>query len=242
MDEVRARRKIEFQEEEYRLPVHWLLKKAGAIHYERKSRMMAEMIRAAAVRPGRALDVGCGDGKGTADLQKLLKDRVDFTGVDFSARAIAFARLMAPELEFRVENGSRLSFGDKSFILVVAREVIEHIPPAEVDAFLQEIRRVLQDGGLLLLTTPSVKRRIPEKHFQHFSPQSLQEVLGRNGFAVISMRGFGWWPSLKWESIYRRLISLPGCWRVHVWLGCNQEPLARADDLIVLARKEPSDV
>lgn len=233
--DAETRRRL--QDEEYYLPVHWLLKKAGRVHYEKKTKLMAELVIRANGECGAALDVGCGDGRGTADLQRLLESWYRFVGVDHSERAIAFARLMAPWLEFQVASGETLPFEESTFRLVTAREVLEHIEPDCVERFLGEIRRVMVLGGLFLVATPSVNRRVPPKHFQHFSEEGLRRLLVSKGFEVLFVRGFGWWPGPRWEKAYRRLISLPGCWRIHVRLGCCEEKPCKADDLIVLARK-----
>lgn len=231
----------QLQEEEYYLPYHWLLRKAGQVHYERKTELMARVVIEAHSKGGAALDIGCGDGRGTAEMQRILERFYRFVGVDYSARAIAFARLMAPWVEFRVVNGETLPFEKEMFQLVVAREVLEHVPPDGVARFLQEIRRVTASGGLFLITTPSTNRSVPAKHFQHFNEQDLRRVLVSEGFEVLAVRGFGWWPGPRLEKAYRKLISLPGCWRIHVRLGCDEEEPCNADDLIVLARKAVSE-
>lgn len=232
-----AEQKRKLQESEYRLPLHWLLRKSGLIGYLRKTELMAEMIKSAGVTAGRALDVGCGDGRGTFELSKILGDDFVFVGIDFSERAIAFAKLMAPEIEFHVQDGKALPYEPAVFSLVVAREVIEHIPEYELDTFLLQIHRVLEPHGRLLITTPSELRRVPPKHFQHFSSEKLERLLTKNGFVVEDLRGFGWWPSPSIERLYRRILSLPALWRVHVILGTHEMPVQKADCLLVLASK-----
>jgi len=59
-----------------------------------------------------------------------------------------------PELdEAHIINGDRLPFADKTFDIVLSDWVLEHIekPPA----FLQEVRRVLKEGGSFFFRTPN---------------------------------------------------------------------------------------
>ena len=238
MTDPSAGRKLSLQEAEYRLPIHWLLNKYGLAVYLRKTELMADMVRQFGRGGGAVLDLGCGDGRGTYELSRLLGASFTFTGIDFSERAIAFARLMAPDIVFDVQRGQNLTFEQDSFDLIVAREVIEHIPPQDLDLFLDEAWRVLKPNGKILLTTPSEQRRVVEKHFQHFSARRLIEILEAATFSVLRVKGFGWWPPYSFESAYRRLIGLPSLWRIQVLLGSHEIPLKKADSLIVLAEKK----
>ena len=231
-------RRLALQEEEYRLPHHWILRKHGLHNYLHKSDRLAALIRERGVEGGAALDVGCGDGRGTHELAARLGPAFTWTGVDFSERAIAFARLMAPDLHFEVQAGEALAFGDDAFDLVVAREVIEHVPPDEVSAFVAELRRVLRPGGTLVVTTPTTNRRVPDKHFQHFTEASLRSaVTGTGGFQVEVVEGLGWFPSHpRVERAYRYVIALPALWRLDAWCGTRSLAPARADDLLLVAR------
>ena len=235
LDEVKQ--KYDLQEAEYRLPIHWLLRRAGLIEYLEKTKLIAEMIRKAPLAGGRVLSEGCGDGRGDYELSRLLGPSFEFEGVDFSRRAIAFARLMAPDINFNVQDSKALDYKDATFDLVIAREVIEHVPPEEVKQFLDEICRVLKPGGNVLLTTPSERRRVPSKHFQHFTPEKLTAALNASGFTVKSIRGFGWFPSPRYEKLYRRIVSLPALWRIRARLAAHEMPLDKADDLLVLGGK-----
>lgn len=237
-DPLEVDRRRSLQEEEYRLPHHWILRKHGLANYLHKSDRLAELVREAGSTRGVALDVGCGDGRGTHELAARLGPAFTWTGVDFSERAIAFARLMAEDLRFEVQDGERLAAGDGAFDLVVAREVIEHVPPAGVARFVAELRRVLTPGGLLVVTTPTTNRRVPEKHFQHFTEESLRSALeAEGGLRVERVEGLGWFPSgPRLERAYRYVIALPALWRVDAWSGSRALPPARADDLLVVVR------
>jgi SAM-dependent methyltransferase len=104
-----------------------------------------------AQRGNRALDLGCGAGAFTAVLADA---GADVIGVEVVEAALARARAAHGELDFRlVPIGGPLPFADRSFDLVWASEVIEHV--ADTERWLAEVRRVMNPGGRLLLTTPS---------------------------------------------------------------------------------------
>lgn len=84
------------------------------------------VLDAAGVGPGTALlDVGCG----TGDLARAAVDRgARVTGVDLDARAIAVAQRDVPEARFDVGDTHDLAFGDGAFDVVVAVQLLMHVP------------------------------------------------------------------------------------------------------------------
>ncbi len=225
------------QEAEYRFPRHWLLRKAVLVSYLRKTELIAAMIAESSLSGGRGLDVGCGDGRGTSEIAKNLGPSFQLEGVDFSERAITFARLMAPHLSFNVQSGTELEFDDNTFSLVIAQEVVEHILPTEIPGFFAQLYRVLRPGGKIVITTPSVRHRLPKKHYQHFTAASLEAMLRNAHFTCDQVRGFGWWPRPWLDPFYRYVNALPSLWRIHRLLGTHEMPLARADGLLAIGTK-----
>lgn len=145
----------------------------------------------ARVRPGKMLEIGCGDG---SFLEAMAGKGWDALGLDISETAVRMAR---SRRDIRVEAGElgECALADSTFDLVVMRHVLEHIPdPVET---LKEIRRVLLPGGLLYMTVPniaSIESRIagdswfhldPPYHLTHFSPASITEALVSAGFREI---------------------------------------------------------
>ena len=117
-------------EEKYSLPYHWFpQKRIRRFDWEEKQRLVFSLLETHLQSPvERYLDVGCGDGRWTADVHRQLGTRQETTGVDISERALAFARLISPELTFEHSPAEALPFDDDSFDLVTAIEVLEHLP------------------------------------------------------------------------------------------------------------------
>ncbi len=100
------------------------------------------------------LDAACGAGYGT---RMLSEKAASVIGIDISDEAIQYARqnYSASNLKFEAKDLRQIIFPDASFDAVVSFETIEHIENPEL--FLDEIRRVLKPGGLLILSTPNVE-------------------------------------------------------------------------------------
>jgi SAM-dependent methyltransferase len=70
-------------------------------------------------------------------------------------RFLRAARRLSPDqLHLEVEDGRKLSYPDDSFSRVYAISVVEHIPDGGDAQCLSEIGRVLQPGGVCLITVP----------------------------------------------------------------------------------------
>jgi SAM-dependent methyltransferase len=147
---------------------------------------LVELVRSLG-RVERALDLGCGDGRLTAEL-----DASELSAADVSAVALARARPRLPKARIvALEVDSPLPFEDGEFQLVLCAETIEHV--RDVQLFLSEIRRVLRPGGELVLTTPANLPFGPtpdplSPHLRFFTRGSLRRLLEGMGFEVRSLR------------------------------------------------------
>jgi SAM-dependent methyltransferase len=101
---------------------------------------------------GRALEIGCGIGRNTTHFARHF-ERVD--GVDVSPTMVRLAREQDPprNVEFHVTDGRDLAlFGDDAFDFAFSNLVFQHVPDADtVAAYLSEVARVLQPGGIAVL-------------------------------------------------------------------------------------------
>jgi SAM-dependent methyltransferase len=102
---------------------------------------------AAAEAPGRALDLGAGQGalSYALRLRGFEVTAADINPGQFRAEGVACARL---------DLNRPLPFPDRDFDLVLAVEILEHLESPR--AFLREVSRVLRPGGLAVVSTPNI--------------------------------------------------------------------------------------
>jgi SAM-dependent methyltransferase len=138
------------------------------------------------------LDLGCNTGYGSKIINRVSEKT---TGVDVSKKAVEKARrLYASEnIDFQVIDGKKLSFADSSFDLIVSFQVIEHIVAHE--SYLEEIKRVLAPGGIVVFTTPNRLIRLypgmkpwNEFHVTEYDSEELKNLLN-NFFDKVEVLG-----------------------------------------------------
>lgn len=103
------------------------------------------------VKGKQVLDVACGTGIGT-DYLRMAGARTCI-GVDIDKGAIDLARVAYNGCTFARCDATRLCLRDGSVDVVVSFETIEHL--VDHAKFLQECRRVLRPGGILICSTPN---------------------------------------------------------------------------------------
>jgi SAM-dependent methyltransferase/UDP-N-acetylglucosamine transferase subunit ALG13 len=147
---------------------------------------------------GRHLDVGCGTGEFLGTLAATTS--LDCHGVDPHRGYLRQVERDHPELKVRfVSTSGPLPYPDRQFRSVSLLDVLEHCP--REDDLLGEIRRVLEPGGLLVLTVPAqhpfswldpdnAKFRHPWVHHAVYSLRSGRDVY-RQRFVDLSDGLFG---------------------------------------------------
>jgi 2-polyprenyl-3-methyl-5-hydroxy-6-metoxy-1,4-benzoquinol methylase len=105
----------------------------------------------AKVAPRSILDVGCGEGVLTSEWAERL-DGGRIVGIDLEDPKLKaeWEQRRHPNLEYRVEEATSLSFADGEFDMASAIEVLEHVP--EPEATLSEMARVAE--RYLLVSVP----------------------------------------------------------------------------------------
>jgi SAM-dependent methyltransferase len=114
------------------------------------------------------LDIGCGFGWALGNVPQIPR-RV---GIDMDMAALEDAAASYPDIEFVQQSGTSIGFPDREFGAVVLSDVLEHVARSDQASVVAEARRVLRDGGLLILTVPhagvtafldplDIKRRFP---------------------------------------------------------------------------------
>jgi 2-polyprenyl-3-methyl-5-hydroxy-6-metoxy-1,4-benzoquinol methylase len=154
--------------------------------------------------PNCVLDVGCGEGVLTAQWAERLHDgRVVGIDLDDPKLRAEWEKRSRPNLEFRTEEATSLSFADDEFDLACAIEVLEHLP--EPEATVAEMARVARRH--LLVSVPreplwralnvargAYLRRLGNTpgHVNHWSKQAFVSLLSRYGTVEEARSPFPW--------------------------------------------------
>jgi SAM-dependent methyltransferase len=144
---------------------------------------------AAASRPRRVLEVGCGEGYVLRHLADWMPG-VRFDGLELDAASLGRARARCPEASLLRGDACALPFGDGTFDLVVCLEVLEHLPDPE--RALREVRRVSRQACLLSVPHEPFFRlgnvlrgrhlaRLgsPSDHLHHWGDREFTSLCGR---------------------------------------------------------------
>ncbi|WP_372394558.1 glycosyltransferase [Azospirillum sp. HJ39] len=114
------------------------------IYDEKRRAVAAELDRSPRLR---ILDVGGGYGRITGPFA----DRHDVTLVDISHEMLREAKERFPALTVQQADARRLPFPDDSFDLVIAMDLLCHLP--DLEAGVRELRRVVRPGGRIACDT-----------------------------------------------------------------------------------------
>lgn len=133
-----------------------------------------------------AADLGCGSG---VILSEILSMKPLWTGygLDISEAAIKYARRVAEHkgvgerTVFRAIDIADLPFEDESLDLVVASEIIEHMP--EPQRVVNEIARVLRPHGKIAITMP-LESHTPAHFHALSSGEDLRSLCEQAGLLV----------------------------------------------------------
>lgn len=182
------------QDAQYEFPYHYLphlhdghARRTRSLRWGREYLcyllFLAEKLRGLA--PRSLLDVGCGDGR----LLSLLVGHVpECHGVDLSAGAIRFARAFVPGAHFAEASAAQL---ERSFDVVTAIEVLEHIPDEGCGEFLRTLAARCRPGGHVVVSVPTTNVPLNRKHYRHYDEALLRQQLAESG-APLQVRELEW--------------------------------------------------
>lgn len=145
-------------------------------------------------RAGKLLDVGCGAGDFLFEMDRIEGWRS--LGVEPSRHACSYARRV---LGVDVVCGTlaRASLADATFDVVTLWNTLEHVYDPRRN--LQQTRRVLRPGGVVILSTPVMSGLLRQwfgpywvewdlpRHLYIFSQETLGRFLRETGFHLISV-------------------------------------------------------
>lgn len=157
-----------------------------------KARNLQLLIGSAAIE--NVLEVGCGTGAVLTEVARRGIGRRHF-GIDM-ADPDEHADTEGTAVELRRYDGTRIPFPDRSFDLVYASHVLEHVPDPR--GFLAELARVA--AGLIYLEVPcelnlrasrsALQPSVDTGHINLYTPESFLLLLQTAGLQVQDLRLF----------------------------------------------------
>lgn len=179
--------------------------------------------RYAMIRPlvagKKVLDAACGEGYGSHLLSQSAQSVV---GVDLSEPTIAHAKSTYQKENLSFIQADILQMEmlpDHSFEVVVSFETLEHL--AEHQQLLKELKRVLTDDGLLIISTPD-KAEYSDKT-GHQNPFHLKELYQDEFYALLSAE----FSHQEW--LGQKLFFQSTIWRLNQPLNHLQFEVAKKD-------------
>ena len=154
--------------------------------------------------PQSVLDVGCGEGVLTYQWAERLGDkRVVGIDLDDPKLRAEWQKRQRPNLEYRAEEATSLTFGDNEFDMATAIEVLEHVP--DPNATLAEMARVARRWLLVSVPREPLWRALnmargaylrelgnTPGHVNHWSRRGFVELLSRHGRVERARSPFPW--------------------------------------------------
>jgi len=136
------------------------------------------------IKPGeRILDLGCGTGHLTGEIQQLGGEVV---GIDSSAEMVAQAKAIYPGIDFRVASGADFQF-DKPFDAVFSNATLHWIH--EADEVIKCVYNCLKPGGRFVA-------EMGGKDNMAIMIAATQKVLLKYGYKELAERRIWYFPSL----------------------------------------------
>jgi SAM-dependent methyltransferase len=135
---------------------------------------------------GKLLDIGCGE-MPYKNMVLDINGNINYIGVDIHSPI--YKDRGNPDFFW---DGKELPFDDDSINCSMLIEVLEHIPDPYV--VLNESKRVLKKGGLLLITVPFLwtLHDVPHDEYR-YTPFALRRIVEEIGFEVVHIESLGSW-------------------------------------------------
>jgi len=154
------------------------------------------------------LDIGCGIGYGASYLKR--RGAYEVVACDYSEEAIISGRAHYKQegLHFMRLDAQQLPFRTACFDVVIALEIIEHLNGWQ--AFPAECKRVLNESGILICSTPNREvssfghqEPLSSYHVKEFSVNEFRQLLSKH-FEQITLYGID--PQSKRDEKIQRLV------------------------------------
>lgn len=145
-------------------------------------------------KAGNILDLGAGLG---LFVELAHKWGIAAAGLEASSYAVVESLKRAPGINMQLHDlGDLLPIPNGSVSNVMLFQVVEHIDIKRFHVLLAECHRVLEQGGMLFIYSPSkynVKERLEPTHINMMLPSELKRKLKSFGYRVLYQPDHGLW-------------------------------------------------
>jgi len=118
------------------------------------NRFFATLARRYGKRGARFLEVGSGMGHLTGQLE----DTFETFGCDLNHWAVKQSKAVVDKSHLQTASAQELPYKDGVFNVVIIKHIVEHLPDPQ--KAIQEIGRVTEKGGTLILATPNLDSKL----------------------------------------------------------------------------------
>jgi 2-polyprenyl-3-methyl-5-hydroxy-6-metoxy-1,4-benzoquinol methylase len=210
------------------------------------NRFYAMLARRHGRRGARLLEVGSGLGH----LVGQLEVRFETYGLDLNHWAVKQSRSVAKASHLQTASAQALPFEDGSFNVVIIKHIVEHLPQPE--QAVQEIGRVTERGGVLILATPNLgsllkpwkgEKWIGYQDPTHISlkpPQEWLAMIRDAGFELQRVFSDGFWdvPYIRYMPKRLQKLFFGSLGGIQAVTGLVFLPMPWGESIVVIARKQ----
>lgn len=151
------------------------------------------------------LDIGCGDGYRCS----ILKEKIEaVSGIDISEVRIRRAKKMFKDIEFRVGDVTTLPYKDRSFDLVVAVEVLEHV--SHFEKSIKEMKRVSKKFAAFtvpykeepqkIICPHCFKKFYLSGHINYFDEKKIKKLAEENNLKILKVKRISPFPYVQFKT------------------------------------------
>jgi SAM-dependent methyltransferase len=173
-------------------PFTWIKRWHHAFVFQRRTRVLSEMLAAQLPRNATVLDAGCGDGT-VASLIAQLRPDVSMRGVEFLVRP-------GCKIECTAFDGNTLPFPDSSFDVCMFVDVLHHTQ--DVTVLLREAVRVSRSFVL-------IKDHLDENSLDHATLRFMDWVGNRPHGVTLT---YNYQSRRQWESHFASCGLVESSW------------------------------
>ena len=197
-------------------------------------------------RGTRLLEIGSGMGH----LVGQLEDTFDTFGMDLNHWAVKQSKAVIQRTNLQTASAQELPYKDGAFNVVIIKHIVEHLPDPQ--KAIQEIGRVTEPGGTLILATPNLDSMLkPWKgdrwigyqdptHISLKRPAEWLSFIEGAGFELLKVFSDGFWdvPYVRFVPRQVQKLFFGSLGGIQAISGFIFLPMRWGESVLVISRKK----